>query len=175
MNSYGHDGLILTTTGSFQTTFDTRKQATDMDLMQHLIENQKIQHAASLLERARRAKSFRVLHPAAPELAEPVRDFESYRLPFIPAQAFRRVVEDDYLPLEPEISGTYAVEFVDELIRIALGTMTFYYDENGELTTDPDYELFDEFAIHLSTLKALMAVRDDLTENDNPLKITFNS
>lgn len=145
-----------------------------MDLMRHLIETQKTQHAASLLERARRAKSFRVLHPAAPELAEPVRDFEGYHLPFIPAQAFRRVVEDDYLPLEPEISDTYAADFVDGLIKIALGTGMYYY-EDGELTIDTDYELPAELTIRLSTLKQLMAIRDDLTENDNPLKIIFNS
>ena len=146
-----------------------------MDPIRHLIETQKTQHAASLLERARRAKSFRVLHPAAPGLAQPVRDFEGYQLPFIPAQAFRQVVEGDYLPLEPEISGTYAEEFVDELIKIALGTMAFYYDENGELTDDPDDELPEEFTIRLSTLKGLMAARKDLIENYNPLKIVFNA
>lgn len=144
----------------------------------YLIETLKTQHAAGLLERARRARSFRVLHPAAPELAEPVRDFEGYQLPFIPAQAFRRVVEDDYLPLEPEISGTYAEEFVDELIKIALGTMAFYYDENGELTDDPDDELPEEFTIRqigLSTLKALMIARKERIGDYNPLKIVFNA
>lgn len=146
-----------------------------MDLIQHLIETQKTQHAASLLERARRAKSFRVLHPAAPKLAQPVRDFEIYQLPFIPAQAFRRVVEDDDLPLEPEISGTYAEDFVDELIQIALETTAFYYDEDGELIIYSAYELSDSFTIHLSTLKALMIARKERIGNYNPLKVVFNS
>lgn len=148
----------------------------------YLIETLKTQHAAGLLERARRAKSFRVLHPAAPGLAEPVRDFEGYQLPFIPAQAFRRVVEETYLPLEPEISDTYAEDFIDGLIKIALGTMVFYYDENGELTDDPydelDYESPVEFTIRPSTLKQLMAVREELTKNNNPLRplrIVFNA